>query len=108
MNIYGKIWDSLPLGIEKIVKWSFLPLNLYPDYLRDKLSLIDGVDLFEMNIFLLTKDQRQIGVLHNTIISNLSKLISKGNPVVEIKLMYQDENYKEKPFFSIYTRPSLI
>ena len=108
LNIYGKIWDSLPLGIEKIVKWSFLPLNLYPDYLRDKLSLIDGVDLFEMNIFLLTKDQRQIGVLHNTIISNLSKLISKGNPVVEIELMYQDENYKEKPFFSIYTRPSLI
>lgn len=108
LNIFGEIWSSLPLGIDKVVKWSYLPLSLYPNYIRKPLKLLNTVEDFEIEIFLGTKDNGQIGILHQTITNQLSSLIKNGNPIIELEFTYRDANYKYNPFFSIFTRPELI
>jgi hypothetical protein len=106
LQIYGKFWDAVPSGIDKIVKWSYLPLNLHPhntDYTSKRLS--DEIFEFTLNLELGTKINNTFGIKHSTIKDGLNKIITKHNdPIIELNFL----TYNKEEVFSIFTKSSLI
>jgi hypothetical protein len=103
LNVYGKFWSILPKGVDQLVKWYYMPLNLW-NYTKkvDQTSINSSDDKFTIEIHLGTKEN-QFGITHATILKELQNLMQKDH-VIELVF----SNYRKEEQFSIYTTPSLI
>lgn len=115
MNFHGHFWKYLPLGLDKVVKWTYLPMSLggdtwktntYQDY--DD-SVKSSLQNFIIEIPIGTKENGRFGISRNTLYQELKKMSNSVKSVLEIEFLYAEQWGNEvKPFFSLFTTPPLI
>ena len=109
LNLHGKFWKSLPMGLDHIVKWSYMPLSLTPVYWKKVTfdeKLYENSNAFTIEIQIGTKEQGQFGISRQTLFAELKKM-SKNTSVLEIELRCLIDN-EMMPFFSLFTTIPLI
>jgi len=112
MNLHGSFWKYLPLGLDKVIKWTYLPMYMGSSQWKkvtfdNKCS--DGFHGFLIEVHLGTKENGQFGISRKTLYQELKKISTSVKSVLEIEFLYQDKyNSGTKPFFSLFTTPPLI
>ena len=113
MNLHGKFWSALPMGVDKIIKWTYMPLSLKSTYWKsveiDKTACPKSVfNGFTIILHFGTKEG-QFGISHETLFRELKKMSISNKSVLEIEFQCQKDWKSEiKPFFSIFTTIPLI
>lgn len=106
LNLHGKFWKSLPLGLDKIIKWSYLPYSLTPSCWKKVVyseELNQILKDFTLEIHIGTNENGSFGISYDTLYREIKKMATSNNSPIELEFLNINPQWRMIPFFSVYT-----